>query len=92
MSYRTRIHFEGAIEVDIAANPNDAGLWADALADAWAVVEPDAVSDAASTRGHEIVGYENTETCDECGKKTAYIIGCPDGVEICQACFDAGLH
>jgi len=32
------------------------------------------------------------EKCGECGETVAYIIGCPDGVEICQGCFDAGQH
>lgn len=30
--------------------------------------------------------------CDECGQKVATIMGCPDGAEICQRCFDAGYH
>lgn len=30
--------------------------------------------------------------CDECGKQCASIIGCPDGAEVCQQCFDSGLH
>lgn len=30
--------------------------------------------------------------CDECKKQVKEIIGCPDGAEICQACFDAGKH
>ncbi len=29
--------------------------------------------------------------CDECGEKCIRIIGCPDGREICQDCFDAGI-
>ena len=32
------------------------------------------------------------EECGECGETVAYIIGCPDGAEICQDCFDAGHH
>jgi len=32
------------------------------------------------------------EECGECGETVAYIIGCPDGAEICQGCFDAGRH
>lgn len=32
------------------------------------------------------------ETCGECRATVAYIIGCPDGAEICQDCFDAGQH
>src|SRR6266436_1754766 len=29
------------------------------------------------------------EKCGECGETVAYVIGCPDGAEICQGCFDA---
>ena len=32
------------------------------------------------------------ETCGECGETVAYVIGCPDGAEICQGCFDVGQH
>jgi hypothetical protein len=32
------------------------------------------------------------ETCGECDETVAYVIGCPDGAEICQGCFDAGQH
>lgn len=35
---------------------------------------------------------DETETCDDCGATVQFIIGCPDGAEICQACFDAGHH
>ncbi len=31
-------------------------------------------------------------TCSECGDKVDRIIGCPDGAEVCQACFDNGAH
>lgn len=31
-------------------------------------------------------------TCLECGDKVDRIIGCPDGAEVCQTCFDAGHH
>ncbi len=30
--------------------------------------------------------------CEECGESVEEIIGCPDGAEICQDCFDAGHH
>lgn len=30
--------------------------------------------------------------CDDCGAEVSRIIGCPDGAEICQRCFDAGNH
>jgi hypothetical protein len=32
------------------------------------------------------------DECSECGATVPYIIGCPDGYEICQDCFDAGQH
>jgi hypothetical protein len=31
-------------------------------------------------------------TCGQCGEQAEKIIGCPDGAEICQACFDGGQH
>jgi hypothetical protein len=34
----------------------------------------------------------DSSTCAQCGAQTEKIIGCPDGAEICQACFDAGQH
>ncbi|MGB7159979.1 MAG: hypothetical protein WBD40_18075 [Tepidisphaeraceae bacterium] len=30
--------------------------------------------------------------CDECGARILLVVGCPDGAELCQRCFDAGLH
>jgi len=32
------------------------------------------------------------QSCGDCGAQVPSIIGCPDGAEICQACFDAGNH
>ena len=30
--------------------------------------------------------------CNACGEIVPYIIGCPDGTEICRVCFEAGQH
>ena len=30
------------------------------------------------------------DQCGICGKTVPYVIGCPSGAEICQACFDDG--
>ena len=30
--------------------------------------------------------------CSDCKAEVKYIIGCPDGAEICQECFDSGKH
>lgn len=32
------------------------------------------------------------EKCDECGETVPYLIGCPDGAEVCRDCFEAGQH
>jgi hypothetical protein len=32
------------------------------------------------------------EKCGDCGETVPYLIGCPDGIEICRQCFDAGQH
>lgn len=32
------------------------------------------------------------EKCDECGETVPYVIGCPDGAEVCRDCFEAGQH
>ena len=33
-----------------------------------------------------------TEKCSRCGQTVPYVIGCPDGAEVCRACFEAGRH
>jgi hypothetical protein len=35
----------------------------------------------------ELVG--TAEKCDKCGSAVPYVIGCPDGAELCQECFNA---
>lgn len=37
-------------------------------------------------------GSSHQSSCDDCGAVADEIIGCPDGAEICQDCFDAGRH
>jgi len=32
------------------------------------------------------------DKCSHCGQIVPCVIGCPDGAELCQACFDAGRH
>ena len=32
------------------------------------------------------------DKCDACGEIVPNVIGCPDGTEVCQACFDSGQH
>lgn len=31
-------------------------------------------------------------TCGDCGTEVESVIGCTDGAEVCQPCFDAGNH
>ena len=32
------------------------------------------------------------DKCSNCGEVVPYVIGCPDGTELCQDCFDAQQH
>jgi hypothetical protein len=32
------------------------------------------------------------DKCDKCKETVPYVIGCPNGTELCQDCFDAGQH
>ena len=32
------------------------------------------------------------DQCHACKEMVPYVIGCPDGTELCQDCFDAGRH
>jgi len=37
-------------------------------------------------------GVYNPGVCDNCKESVSSIIGCPDGSEVCQFCFDSGAH
>lgn len=44
---------------------------------------------------YSVDSYENVMTCSECKEPAPInggLIGCPDGAEICQDCFNAGKH
>jgi|LNAP01.1.fsa_nt_gb hypothetical protein len=45
---------------------------------------------------HEITEILNSQSpmslCSDCGAEADHIIGCPDGAEVCQDCFDSGSH
>ena len=32
------------------------------------------------------------EKCGECGQTVPFVIGCPDGAEVCPDCFEASQH
>ena len=32
------------------------------------------------------------DKCSKCGEVVPYVIGCPDGTELCQDCFDAAQN
>jgi hypothetical protein len=52
--------------------------------------------DSVATLNHLILEARQllgtAEKCDKCGETVPYVIGCPDGAEVCQECFDAGQH
>jgi hypothetical protein len=50
----------------------------------------DAITDDTEGYWQDMLVADNE--CSDCGSMVPYIIGCPDGAEICQSCFDAGGH
>lgn len=34
--------------------------------------------------------FDDESECSQCGAQVSEVIGCPDGQEVCQQCFDAG--
>ncbi len=38
----------------------------------------------------ELLG--TADKCDKCKETVPYVIGCPDGADLCQDCFDDGQH
>lgn len=38
------------------------------------------------------IPLDEEETCSECGEPCSEVIGCPDGAELCQSCFNQGAH
>ena len=57
------------------------------------------IADEFDTGGPDDEGNEDNEDepktenkCDDCSATASEIIGCPDGAEICRACFNKGCH
>jgi len=41
--------------------------------------------------GHDDIAEEfSYQTCDGCGNECKFLVGCPNGNEVCRTCFDAG--
>lgn len=82
-----RLLNEGALEVDetaVVSRGDDPG----AYVMAWLWISN---TEAGIADGEE-KEEEGDQICSECGAEVNEIIGCPDGAEICRACFDAGKH
>ncbi len=76
---------EGAVEIDDNAqvsDGNDNGCYIQA----WVWVDFD------GTKFDKVNDSGSADKCDACGQPVSNVVGCPDGSEICQACFDAGQH
>lgn len=56
----------------------------EAFGGVWREYDPD--GELFSTPPHE------EGKCDDCHEPVSDVIGCPDGAEICQSCFDSGSH
>lgn len=52
----------------------------------------DWVKEGSGDTFNEAMSGTEGDICDDCGAVVPTIIGCPDGAEICQRCFDAGAH
>lgn len=52
--------------------------------------------DAIATLNQVIMGARKVlgtaDKCDRCGEAVPYVLGCPDGAEVCRDCFEAGQH
>lgn len=66
---------------------------------AWAFVPDGLLDDNARTtlgRALQSLGrgsQKSTESnCSDCGQSVGSIVGCPDGAEVCQPCFESGAH
>ena len=40
----------------------------------------------------ELFDAKQESLCSDCGQAASTLVGCPDGAEVCQSCFDAGAH
>ena len=76
---------EGVLEIDDDAKLSE-GSDNGCYVAAWVWV------DFAGTKFEKDKTGDADQKCDGCGATVTEIIGCPDGAEICQDCFDAGQH
>ena len=55
-----------------------------------------ASEDSIATLNQLVLGARQllgtADKCQKCRVIVPYVIGCPDGTELCQDCFDAGHH
>jgi hypothetical protein len=63
--------------------PGDDGNPCDRLSEDYIATLNQLIMDARQLLG-------TADQCDKCKETVPYVIGCPDGVELCQDCFDAG--
>lgn len=40
----------------------------------------------------ELFETHHKSKCSDCGQTVSSLMGCPDGAEVCQDCFNAGAH
>ena len=81
-------------EIDIDANnPTEAAVQALQTQKDWQSIAK--VFKVTNSRGQttevDLCKLPELSLCDECGGRDADV-GCPDGAQICQDCFDRGLH
>lgn len=90
------LHPGGRIQVDFQA-PLGATEAEKAMKFFWALGEQADIGYLAiGDSDHPLPEFEGDShtksTCDNCGAEVESIVGCTDGAEVCQQCFDAGDH
>jgi hypothetical protein len=65
--------------------PDDEGKFADRPSEDYIATLNQIILEARQLLG-------TADKCDACGEIVHYVIGCPDGTEVCRDCFDAGQH
>lgn len=67
----------------LANTPPENNIWEPYDTEGLLFDEPDDDDDASKA---------DLSTCSECQAQVSSVTGCPDGAEVCPACFNAGNH
>ena len=74
---------EEVAELKHEREPDDDGILSDRPSEDFIAILNQLILEARQLLG-------TADKCHKCGEVVPYVIGCPDGTELCQDCFDAG--